>query len=120
MSNWLVKTFDRMVESSWQRARNRRENEGMIKGLSNMVGAQAMVKESQEIDMNTSGRVNFDLTPAVGGHILTVTRRRNSHLKTSGLSIDSDSSWEKTTYVLAKEEDLGQRIAKIINLELFK
>jgi hypothetical protein len=33
--------------------------------------------------------------------------------------VDSDG-WNRTTYVIAKEDNLGERISKIINLELIK
>jgi hypothetical protein len=54
-------------------------------------------------------RINFELSSAVGGRILNVRRydtRTDRH--------------NQTTYVIPTGEDIGQRVAKIINLELIK
>jgi len=53
--------------------------------------------------------VNFELTAATGGRILTV--RRNNR-KTG----DTD----RDVYLIPSGEDVGQRVAKILNLELMK
>ena len=54
-------------------------------------------------------RISFELTSAVGGRILNVRRyddRKDTH--------------EAQTYVIPSGEDVGARVAKIINLELIK
>lgn len=54
-------------------------------------------------------RISFDLTSAVGGRILNVRRyddRKDRH--------------DTQTYVIPSGEDVGSRVAKIINLELLK
>ena len=54
-------------------------------------------------------RISFELTSAVGGRILNVRRydqRKDRH--------------EGQTYVIASGEDVGERVAKILNLELLK
>jgi hypothetical protein len=54
-------------------------------------------------------RISFDLTSAVGGRILNVRRydnRKDQH--------------DSQTYVIPSGEDVGSRVAKIINLELIK
>lgn len=54
-------------------------------------------------------RITFELTSAVGGRILNVRRyddRKDRH--------------NATTYVIPTGEDIGSRVAKIINLELIK
>jgi hypothetical protein len=54
-------------------------------------------------------RISFDLTSAVGGRILNVRRyddRKDRH--------------DNQTYVIPSGEDVGSRVAKIINLELLK
>lgn len=54
-------------------------------------------------------RINFELSTAVGGRILNVRRyddRKDQH--------------NNQTYVIPNGEDVGERVAKIINLELFK
>jgi len=54
-------------------------------------------------------RITFELTSAVGGRILNVRRydqRKDYH--------------DATTYVIPSGEDVGARVAKILNLELLK
>ncbi len=54
-------------------------------------------------------RISFELTSAVGGRILNVRRyddRKDRH--------------DNQTYVIPSGEDVGSRVAKIINLELIK
>ncbi len=54
-------------------------------------------------------RISFELSTAVGGRILNVRRyddRKDRH--------------DSQTYVIPNGEDVGERVAKIINLELFK
>ena len=54
-------------------------------------------------------RITFELTSAVGGRILNVRRydqRKDSH--------------DQQTYVIPSGEDVGGRVAKILNLELLK
>jgi len=54
-------------------------------------------------------RIHFELSSAVGGRILNVRRydERKDHHNTQ-------------TYVIPSGEDVGARVAKIINLELIK
>ncbi len=55
------------------------------------------------------GRITFELSTAVGGKILNVRHydeRKDRH--------------DSQTYVIPSGEDVGERVAKIINLELFK
>ena len=55
------------------------------------------------------GTIRFELSSAVGGRILNVRRyddRKDSH--------------EAQTYVIPSGEEVGARVAKIINLELIK
>lgn len=54
-------------------------------------------------------RISFELTSAVGGRILNVRRYD-----------DSKDRHDATTYVIPSGEDVGARIAKILNLELIK
>ncbi len=54
-------------------------------------------------------RISFELSTAVGGRILNVRRyddRKDRH--------------ENQTYVIPNGEDVGARVAKILNLELIK
>jgi hypothetical protein len=69
--------------------------------------AQDIAVEQSDIDLD--GAVRFDLVSATGGRILQVRRwdrKRDSH--------------DMVTYVIPSGEDVGQRVAKILNLELLK
>lgn len=84
--------------------------------------AEKDYQEARAIKMNTIGvaqiergraegedRISFELTAAVGGRILNVRRydeRKDRH--------------DQQTYVIPSGEDVGSRVAKIINLELIK
>ena len=69
------------------------------------VSAAQIAKGSPEGE----NRISFELTSAVGGRILNVRHydeRKDRH--------------DSQTYVIPSGEDVGERVAKIINLELFK
>jgi len=71
-----------------------------------MVGAQTMIERGRP---EGEGRITFELSTAVGGRILNVRHydeRKDRH--------------DSQTYVIPSGEDVGERVAKIINLELFK
>lgn len=70
------------------------------------LGGMAQVERSSP---EGEDRINFELSSAIGGRILNVRRYdpkadRHNH----------------TTYVIPSGEDVGERVAKIINLELLK
>jgi hypothetical protein len=109
ISRWLARQVDLV---------NRESQDRNLRGIESMNVAQAKMRAGEEISMDQTGRISFELTPAVGGHILTVTRRQAPQ-QNRGLMVDSDG-WNRTTYVIAKEDNLGERISKIINLELIK
>lgn len=71
-----------------------------------MAGAQAMVERGSP---EGEDRISFELSSAVGGRILNV-RRYDS----------KQDRHNNTTYVIASGEDVGARVAKILNLELLK
>lgn len=54
-------------------------------------------------------RVTFELSSAVGGRILNVRRYDNKN-----------DRHQSQTYVIPSGEDVGERVAKIVNLELLK
>lgn len=64
------------------------------------------------------GNIRFVLSPAVGGRILRVTRE--TFINKASNSIGSSRDNETTTYVIPAGEDVGQRVTKILNLELLK
>jgi hypothetical protein len=71
-----------------------------------MAIGQAMVERGRAEGEN---RITFELSTAVGGKILNVRHyddRKDRH--------------DQQTYVIPNGEDVGERVAKIINLELFK
>ena len=83
--------------------------------------AERDYKEARAIKMNIGtamvergraegeDRISFELSTAVGGRILNV-RRYN----------DRTDSQHNQTYVIPNGEDVGARVAKILNLELIK
>ena len=54
-------------------------------------------------------RITFELSSAVGGRILNVRRYDNR-----------TDRHDQTTYVIPSGEDVGARVAKIVNLEMIK
>jgi hypothetical protein len=70
------------------------------------VGAAQMISKGHP---EGEDRISFELSTAIGGRILNVRRydeRKDRH--------------EHQTYVIPNGEDLGQRVAKILNLEQYK
>ena len=70
------------------------------------MGTTAMVDRGRP---EGEDRISFELSSAVGGRILNVRRyddRKDRH--------------DNQTYVIPSGEDVGARVAKIINLELIK
>lgn len=61
-------------------------------------------------DVGLEDPIRFDLQGVVGGHLLRVRHPYNH-------KIDKSPS---TTYIIQSGEDIGARIAKVINLELLK
>lgn len=99
---WLAKSIKRGLEYNRQEEEKDYQEERKIKM---MAGAQVLSKSSPEGE----DRISFELTSAVGGRILNVRRydpRRDNH--------------DATTYVIPSGEDVGARVAKILNLELLK
>jgi len=83
------------------------ENRGWLEENQKMAiaGAQTISRGNPEGE----DRISFELTSAVGGRILNVRRyddRKDRH--------------DNQTYVIPSGEDVGARVAKIVNLELLK
>lgn len=97
--NWLYGK----VRDMWD---NREKYETKRYPESKMVIGAGMVEKS-----NPEGedRISFELSAAVGGRILNV-RRYNP----------KTDRHEGQTYVIPSGEDIGSRVAKILNLELLK
>jgi hypothetical protein len=97
--NWFDKWFAKKCKQAWEN-KNRLE-EGSIK-----MNSALQVERSRSEGMD---RITFELSSAVGGKILNVRHydeRRDRH--------------DHQTYVIPTGEDIGERVAKIVNLEMFK
>ncbi len=97
--NWLKRKLRRWLEND---SSNMAIEGGLVKS--------AMIEEYHE------GIINFNLSPAIGGRILRVTR--DAQIKHS--SIGSSRDRETSVYVIPSGEDVGERVTKILNLELLK
>jgi hypothetical protein len=100
--NWFDKWFAKKCKQAW-------ENKGKF-DRDELVGSKqmsiAMVERSRA---EGEGRITFELSSAIGGRILNVRHydeRKDRH--------------ETQTYVIPSGEDVGERVAKIVNLELIK
>ena len=71
-----------------------------------MAIGQAMVERGRA---EGEDRISFELSTAVGGRILNVRRYD-----------DRKDRQDQQTYVIPNGEDVGARVAKILNLELIK
>jgi hypothetical protein len=97
--NWFDKWFAKKCKQAWEN--KSRFEEGSIKMNSAL---QVERGRSEGTD-----RITFELSSAVGGKILNVRHydeRRDRH--------------DHQTYVIPTGEDIGERVAKIVNLEMFK
>lgn len=103
--NWLYTKIRDMWDNKDKYEANRNYNEARTLKMS-LVGAQMAVDRGSP---EGEDRISFELSSAVGGRILNV-RRYDS--KTASHTV--------TTYVIASGEDVGARVAKILNLELLK
>ncbi len=70
------------------------------------IGQAAMIERGNPEGQD---RITFELTSAVGGRILNVRRYD-----------DRNDRHNSQTYVIPSGEDVGARVAKILNLELLK
>jgi hypothetical protein len=109
---WFDKWFYKQAKKAWTN-KDRFEEEESIqlkeRASIKMAGLQmgtAMVERGRPEGEN---RIMFELSTAVGGKILNVRHyddRKDRH--------------DNQTYVIPNGEDVGERVAKIINLEMFK
>jgi hypothetical protein len=97
--DWFDKWFAKKCKQAWEN-KNRLE-EGSIK----MNSALQVERGRPEGE----GRITFELSSAIGGRILNVRHydeRKDRH--------------ETQTYIIPSGQDVGERVAKIVNLELIK
>lgn len=100
---WLYKKTRDMWDNS-----HKYETKGWLQDKHNMaigMGTTAVERGAPE----GQDRITFELTSAVGGRILNVRRYD-----------DSKDRHNQATYVIPSGEDVGARVAKILNLELLK
>jgi hypothetical protein len=105
LDNWLYGKVRDMWDNQHKYEADRDYNEVKAKRMSTMSGAVAIERGRAEGE----DRITFELTAAVGGRILNVRRydeRKDRH--------------DTQTYVIPSGEDVGERVAKILNLELLK
>lgn len=79
---------------------------------------EAVMVKSSSPDYHEDGMIRFVLTPAIGGRILRVTREVSYNKSSNSLGSSRDN--ENVTYIIPSGEDVGERVSKIINLELLK
>ena len=99
--NWLYGK----VRDMWDNRHKYEENKWLQESTKMAIGS-AMVERGRP---EGEGRISFELSTAVGGKILNVRHydeRKDRH--------------EQQTYVIPNSEDVGERVAKIVNLELFR
>lgn len=99
---WFDKWLYKKVRDMWDN-RYKYDDEGLNKVA---IGQTAMIERGRTEGDN---RITFELSSAVGGKILNVRHydeRKDRH--------------DTQTYVIPNGEDVGERVAKIVNLELFK
>lgn len=109
---WFDKWFYKQAKKAWEN-KDRFDDEEAIqlkervsRKMSGLQIGTAMVERGA---VEGQDRISFELTSAVGGRILNVRRydeRKDQHAT--------------QTYVIPTGEDVGARVAKIINLELIK
>lgn len=106
-----MKWFDRWLYGKVSDMRDNRykyEEQDYIESSRANMGTKGLVQIDRG-NVEGQDRVTFELTSAVGGRILNV--RRYDERK---------DRQDATTYVIPSGEDVGARVAKIINLELIK
>ncbi len=108
-----MKWFDRWIYKQAKKAWDNKDNYeediyvNKVKAQRGLQLGTAMAIEKGAVE--GEGTIRFELSSAVGGKILTVRRyddRKDRH--------------DQQTYVIPTGEDLGERVAKIINLEQYK
>ena len=111
---WFDLWFYNQAKKAWEN-KDRYEIEEDSKRILSMkekrtlnmaIGGQAMVERGAPEGESV---IRFEISSAVGGKIVTV--RRNDPRK---------DHYDQTTYVIPTGEDLGERIAKIVNMEQYK
>jgi len=104
---WFDKWVYKQTKKAWENKDRYEEAE-----YSNKLGSHMGTMSVAQIERGRpegERRITFELSTAVGGKILNVRHyddRKDRH--------------DQQTYVIPNGEDVGERVAKIINLEMFK
>lgn len=61
--------------------------------------------------------INVEIAPAVGGRILKIKHRKTRH---NNGSINTNTPDRDQLYIIPTGEDVGERVSRIINMELMK
>jgi hypothetical protein len=104
LDQWLYDKVRDMWDNRHKYEEQAKEREYIKMGTLGI--GQAMVERGRP---EGEDRISFELSTAVGGRILNVRRydqRKDQH--------------DNQTYVIPNGEDVGARVAKILNLELIK
>jgi len=102
---WFDKWFYKQTKKAWDNKSKYEQEEYISLREAKMSSGSVQIDHTPE----GQGRITFELSAAVGGKILNVRQydeRKDRH--------------ETQTYVIPSGEDIGERVAKIINLEMFK
>ena len=105
--NWFDKWFYKQAKKAWQN-KNRYEEEIVEKQMA-LAGQKAAQISIDRSAPEGDEVIRFELSTAVGGRILNVRRYDRK----------TDRN-DTTTYVIPSGEDIGARVAKILNLEMIK
>lgn len=107
---WFDKWFYKQAKKAWDNKDAYEQAEYIrlkdMKMGTMAIGQAAMIERGSP---EGEDRISFELSTAVGGRILNVRRYDNK--------LDRHNN---TTYVIPSGEDVGSRVAKILNLELLK
>lgn len=107
---WFDRWFYKKSREAWEsRDRFDAEKQFINEVRSKKMGTGQAVMGLQKGLPEGEDRINFELSSAVGGKILNVRKydpRNDNH--------------HTQTYVIPTGEDIGERVAKIINLEMFR
>jgi hypothetical protein len=96
------------VRDMWDN-RHKYEKDGNVESKGINVAAGLAIPKGLRNGVDGQDRMSFELSSAIGGRILNVSRYDPR--------IDRI---DQQTYVIPSGEDVGARVAKILNLELLK
>ncbi len=109
---WFDRWMYKQTKKAWEnKSRFEMEEEAVMVGSKQRAIGMGTLGVAQVERGQPQGerRISFELSSAVGGKILNVRQyddRKDQH--------------NQQTYVIPNGEDIGERVAKIINLEMFK